>query len=85
VGTKDGVIDIEGAVNASDLNCSVVVTVADALVVLKYTGEGKYAGLPGCRPPGNTINGALWGDVNADGVVDARDALQILLDAANLT
>ncbi len=78
VGTKDGVIDIVGAVNASDLNCSGIVTVADALVVLKYTGEGKYAGLPGCRPPGNTINGALWGDVNADGVADARDALQIL-------
>ncbi len=52
VGTKDDVIDIEGAVNASDLNCSVVVTVADALVVLKYTGEGTYAGLPGCTPPG---------------------------------
>ena len=37
------------------------------------------AGLRGTRST------ALWGDVNAGGVVDARDALQILLDAANLT
>ena len=85
VETKDGVIDIVGAVNASDLNCSGAVTVADALVVLKYVGEGKHDDLPGCTPPGNTINGALWGDVNTDGVVDARDALQILLGAANLS
>jgi hypothetical protein len=85
VDTKDGVVDIMGSVNSSDLNCSGGVTVADALVVLKYVGEGKYADLPGCTPPGNTINGALWGDVNTDGVVDARDALQILLGAANLT
>jgi hypothetical protein len=55
------VIDIVvGTVNVLDLNGSGVVTVADALAVLKYAGEGKYASLPGCTPPGNTISSALW-------------------------
>lgn len=46
VGTKDGVIDIVGAVSASDLNCSGIVTVADALVVLKIHRRREI-----CWPP----------------------------------
>jgi hypothetical protein len=59
VETKDGVIDIVGSVNVSDLNRRGVVSVADALVVLKYAGEGEYTGVPGGTPPGNMINGAV--------------------------
>ena len=73
-----------GAVKPLDLHCGGVVSVSDALVVLKYAGEGKCTGRSGCTPPG-TINGAPWVDVYPDVVVDAREALPMLLDAAGLT
>jgi hypothetical protein len=85
VNTKGRRNDIVGAVKPFDLHCGGVVSVAAALVVLKYAGEGKCTGLPGCTPP-EARSTALCGSTSTQTAsLTLATRSDMLLDAAGLT
>ena len=76
----------------ADVNCDKSVTAADALALLRYVGELPTGTLPGCPAIGDGAGGAqsasggpaLQGDVDCNSVVDAVDALSVLLSAGDV-
>jgi hypothetical protein len=79
LGTEAGTVAVVDALVSGDVNCNGSRGVSDALADLRFVSTGKFDDSPGCTPPGNLIDGKVWGDENGNGAVDAHDALDILL------
>lgn len=61
-----------------NINCLGSVGVDDVTALLEALSSVAFNHRPGCTPPGRTINGVLWGDLNCDRNVNAFDVLALL-------
>ncbi len=72
----------------SDVNCDGETNGDDVLALLLHSADATPAAAPlgnGCAPIGSANGDGLKGDLNCDGLVDARDALVALYGWAGLT
>ncbi len=61
-----------------NINCLGTVGVDDVTALLAALSGVAFSHRPGCTPPGQTIHGVLWGDLNCDHNVNALDVLALL-------
>jgi len=61
-----------------NINCLGPVGVDDVTALLAALSSVAFNHRPGCTPPGQTIHGVLWGDLNCDRNVNAFDVLALL-------
>jgi hypothetical protein len=59
-------------------NCLGSVGVDDVTALLAALSSVAFNHRSGCTPPGQTIHGVLWGDLNCDRNVNAFDVLALL-------
>ena len=61
-----------------NINCLGPVGVDDVTALLAALSGVAFNHQPGCTPPGQTIDGVLWADLNCDRDVNAFDVLALL-------